>query len=401
MMKKLIVCLMIFVLSLGLLYTNATDVSAKTSYVYEYTDKIAVKDGILYLKSFDNGNTSLCKFSAATGKTTVIVSEKNGIVHFLINQSTIYYTTLTQKENYVIYSISINGKNKKKVATGMIEYVDSTYLVYSQCDGTLKNLIYKKNLKTGEVAKIVQCNGYLDYIKKIGDTLYFYKYEPNTLKVKLLSMDIRAKKMSLITTDKAKEEESFYTTSISDVICQNGSLFYQYGTYQGTGHYWYGTLKKINAQGKKATVASNVVDERIFHDNTNIYYQKDMELSYVSYHTKTGKKTSFKMTVTEDQFIDIIDSKTYRIDWGKQGSISVDRFASGTNMKKLQKNFIKFSYKKNKTYSYSGTTKKLGNYYVVAIHATDFNDMNYGWRGKDMGTKWFVANQSGKVLGSF
>lgn len=401
-MKKFKVLLMVLVCMAGLIYPGNVKVDAASkAYVLSNSDMLNTKDGLLYEKDAENGNSSIYQFTDSTGNSSKVVSEANGILNYIKYGSTIYYTTSDSNRNWITKSVSLTGKNKKKQVTGIVIYADSSYIVYETA-GTTKTTVYTKNLSSGKITKIAETKDALSFIKNIGDTLYFYKYESTVNRIKLLSMKTNSSKMKLVTKDSCSKDDSYYSVLIPDIISHSGNLIYQYGSYQGTGMFWYGTMKKIDAKGKKTTVAKNVITDTIPFNSTKIFYSIDAEKnSNQIYTVKTGTKKSYKITAKEGQYFDILGSNTYRVDVSDTKMTYVSRFTSGTDRTNLKKNFIKISYKQNKKYTYSGEVRKVGSNYVVGITATDFSDQAYGWRGRLVATTWYVANSSGKVIGSF
>lgn len=398
-MKRLKALLMILVCMTGFLYTGEIKASTK-AFVYSYTDMQSCKNGFLYVKQADSGTAAIYQFDTTTGKSRKVVSEKNGITSFVQSGTTIYYTT-ADATDFITNSISLTGENKKKVVTGSVIYADSSYVVYEMFAGN-KTMIYKKNLSKGTETKLAETKDSLGYVKNLGDTLYFYKYEKSVRRVKLLSMKTSSTKMKLVSSDICSKEDAYYVNLVPDVVSHSGNLFYQYGSYQGTGHFWYGTLVKIDAKGKKSVVAKDVLDDTIPYSGTKLYYSNIVkDVKDIAYTVKTGKKTAYTLTVKDNQTIDILGSNTYLTDTSSKSNIYVSRFTSGTNKKNLTKNFIKIPYSQNKKYDYSGECRKIGSNYVVGLTAIDFSDQSYGWRGRMAGIVWFVADKNGKIIGSF
>lgn len=368
--------------------------------VYTYFDMLAYQNNIIYRKDFEDGSGTICMFEVSSGKSSSIVTEPNGIIKMLVYKGMLYYTTVDSKARFVTYSISLAGGNKKRIVTGTVVSADDKYIVY-EVENDTKLIVYTKDLKKGKEKKVFETKAYMDYIKNIGDTLYFYKYEPTPNRIKLYTFKSNESKMHLVTSDKCAKKEEAYIHIVSDVFKKDGNLYYGYGCFEGTGHYFYGTAKRIDAKGKKTTVTTNLMQESFLYDTANIYLIDQIGNQNVTYNFKTGKKTKFTMTVAEKQFLNVLGSKTYLIDCSNSKNIIVSRFQSGTDKVNLRKNFIKIPFKKNKKYSYIGETRKIGSHYVIGITTMDYNDPSYGWKGKEVAINWYVADKNGKLIGSF
>ncbi|SES92402.1 DUF5050 domain-containing protein [[Clostridium] polysaccharolyticum] len=399
-MKKLLSVILTIVCVVSLFHVTSETVQAKTGDIRTYSKMDAYKDSIIFVKDYTDGSSKLCRFKTSKGKTTVLASGKTGISSFQVCSSTVYYSSYEKGDKAKTYSVSVTGKNRKKICDGKMEYVDSKYIVYEKQDGLNNKKYYHKEFKTGKVTLLARSTAY-SYIKNIKNTLYFRKYDESTKKVELLSMKASDTKLKSVTSDKVDDGLIGCQGEISDIISLQGNVFYQYGTYQGSGGFWYGTLVKISSKGKKTVICKDMIEDSLFYDSTHIYYLNGMESTKnISYNAKTGKKTSYKVPLTENQRYDILGSRTYLLDTAVKNKVTVSRFASGTNKKNLRKNFIKITYKQNARYTYSAGIRKAGSYYLVYVQAIDYNDLNYGWRGNYIGTKWYVADSAGKVLGS-
>lgn len=363
-------------------------------------EKLVYKNNIYYIKDYEE-NAAICKFNTSTGKASKIITAKHGLSNMVIQNGIIYYSTYDDKYKAYTASVTVTGKQNKRISSGSIIYADSSYLVYDNST-TSKYRIYKMNLKTKKSVKISETKGPVSYIKNIGSTLYFWKYEASVRRVKLLSMKTSSKQMKLVTSDTCSKNEDFYTHYVSDVVKLNGKLYYQYGSVQGTGHFWNGIMKEINAKGKKKTISKTMIEETIYHDSDNLYYAKGVEeTNSAIYNTKTGAKKDFKVTTKAKQAYFILGSRSLLTDWSNTSKVTVSTFTSGTNKKGLKKNVITFSYTQNKKYDYFVEAKKVGNFYLVSVQGTDFTNPNYGWRGRQVGITWFVADAKGKVVGNF
>lgn len=396
MKNKLLSILLAGICLVCLWHTNAMPANA-ASIVYTYSDMFLADGDIFYIQSSDNSN-SIWKFDIDTAKKTKLLTGEGSINISYFNKK-LYYS-FYQENGTVTYTMTVNGKMKKKVCDGRCVYADSKYVVYLRSEDG-KTVVYKKNTITNYIIKIASVDNTFDFVKNIGSTMYFYKTEQENGKIKLFSMKTNASKLTLLSTDKLTEEETSYFMPIcTDVICVNGNLYYQYGTYRGTGMYWDGTVKKLDADGKKKTVTKEMEDDTFYYDSTNIYYSTGLSQGRIAYNTKTGKKTKYSAKVSETESYVILGSKTYVIDTKNTSKIAISRFTSGTNRKNLRKNFITIPLKQNTKYSYYGTIKKLGSYNVIAIEVLDFTDYSYGWKGRLDSVKWYIADSSGKIIGS-
>jgi hypothetical protein len=183
----------------------------------------------------------------------------------------------------------------------------------------------------------------------------------------------------------------------------NGDTYYQYGTYQGSGDFWYGTLLKINsATGKNSVIVKNMYDDKIYYYGTQIFYYgiEDASKCFI-YNTKSGKTSTSIYKLEDTEGLSILGEKSYCIKVDGKDYITVSEFSTGTDKKDLKKDFIKISCNQNSKYSYSASVKQLGNYLLIPVVCTDYSDESFGWRGKCVGIHWYVADMSGKTVADF
>lgn len=400
-LKKMICGLIIFAMAITLFPQNVTVAEAATEIVYQYSTMLEENGSIYYIGSVEGDQPvyHIYQMEVSTGKKKELATSDNYISNMVIYQDNLYYTSYeTDETSNTIYSVPLKGGEIQTVGTGYIIYADENGIFCTISDDAECKL-YKRAYDGSEDTLIYTGNSTLNYAKNIDDTLYFSQYSKPSSMITLLSMKSSASKLTSQATSKVEDIISSIPI-ISDVVKVNGDLYYQYGTYEGSGNFWYGTIVKIETDTKKKkTIAIDVIEPSIFHNATKIFYDNSQsEYKQSVYNTKTEKTTSITLKFAASETHSIIGDKTYLAKPVSQKYISVSYFTSGTNKKNLKKDFIKFSYKQQSKLSYTAKVEKLGNYYLVSVVCIDFNDLDYGWRGKYLGVAWYVIDSKGKVL---
>lgn len=402
-MKKRVISMILALLMIIAILPPKNSFAATTGMVYSYSTMLEEDGSIYYVKTAaDTGASDIYKLVVSTGKKTIIASSDSYILNMIYYNGTIYYTT-TEDDSYVIYLVGIEGGNETKVCNGNVIYADKSGIFYTV--STLSNgYLYKKSYDGSEDKLIQKANTTFTYVKNIGNTLYFSQYTESNYKIKLYSMKSTASKLTLLDTKTVSSDVySGYIVVVSDVVKMNGDIYYQYGTEQGTGHFWYGVLIKIDSDTNKKTVITKDINDRtIVHSKNYIYYYSMENYSKkLKYNTKTNKTLAFTCKTADTESYNVLGGKTYCAKPVSKKYITVSQFTSGTNKKNLIKNFIKISYNQKSTLSYSANVKKLGDYFLVSVERVDYSDASYGWRGLYMGIKWYVTDANGKVVASF
>jgi hypothetical protein len=189
---------------------------------------------------------------------------------------------------------------------------------------------------------------------------------------------------------------------VSDIAKINEDIYYQYGTYEGSGSYWYGTLIKVDPRtNTKSVIVKQLYEEKIYYNDNSIFYNDtDRNEKRYKYNTKTGKTSSYLYKTTGGESFDISGDKTYCAKADGKEMITVSSFASGTNKNKNPKLLMNIPFKQKKKYDYSATVSKYGDYLLIPVTCMDYNDASYGWRGKVISVTWYIADTNGKILAS-
>lgn len=239
----------------------------------------------------------------------------------------------------------------------------------------------------------------MDYVCNIGGESYYYVYDRKTDKVLLYQLHTANNKMIRVAAEKRVAEGSS-GLMVSDVRQMNGELYYDFGSYEGTGNFWNGTIRKLTADGKKKTVVKYVEDDQIIAGSRELYFSTPQG-NYYKYNLKTGKKAKYSLKYEKNISYMILGNKTYMADTSNKKKIVISRFNSGTDRETLTKNFISISFKQKANISYSVSMRQVGIYNMICVTGIDFTDVSYGWRGKLVSINWYVTDGAGTVLGSF
>lgn len=405
--KRISRILLSILLLITLVFQNTHVVNAANSaIVYEYSTMLVDKGNIYYIQTVegDNTNYNIFRLEISSGKKTKLISTNSYILNMVIHKSTLYYTCYnSEKEAYYIYSVSINGKSKATVCAGNVICIDDSGIYYDIFEGENSKL-YKRNFKDNSDTIIFTGNMSLQYIKEIDKTFYFSHFNQKSSVIELYTLLQGGAQLTRLTTDKVTLNETERNFPlVSDIAKINGDLYYQYGSYEGTGNFWYGTLKKLDIRtNKKSVIAKNLYDAHIYHDQNNIYYSGiESNAKYYYYNSKTNKTISYTCNTSDNESLSILGNKTYSAKVNGKDKVTISRFTSGTNKKNLIEPFIRFTYKQTKSLNYYVSVKQYGKYLIIPVNCMDYNDYSYGWRGKCVSITWYVADQKGNILSQF
>ncbi len=404
--KRIFKLILVFFIIVNLLPQNVLITRAATNaMVDEYSPMLEDGGNIYYIQQIegDEYSNDIYRLEVATGNKTRLLSSKNVIVGMMLHSNTLYYTSYDgEKDANQIYSISIDAKETKTICDGYLMSLDDNSIYYTVIKGE-ESKLYKRDYDSKKATLIYTGNMTFSFVKNLDNTLYFTQFNETSSKLTLYSLTPGQTKLSVLTTDKIKldgSERSFPT--VSDIIKLNGDIYYQYGIYEGTADYWYGTLIKLNSSTKtKSIIKKLVCDEQIYHNDDSIFFDEmgSSEKHYL-YNTKTGKKSTYnyKMAITES--FNILGDKTYCVKPDGKELITVSYFTSGTNKKNWIKSFISIPYKQNKKFDYITSVKKYGDYLLIPVTCMDYNSTKVWW-GECVSITWYVADSDGKILAQF
>lgn len=389
----------------GMTMTPAIPVKAAASaMVYSYSDKVAQNGYLYYIRSnVSTDGSAIYRMKVATGAKSKLLTTDQAITNMLISGETIYYTTYDSSyKSAVTYTADITGSDAKKYTNGSVVYADSkaVYTLTSLNSG--KTRLYFTDLATAEKTpvKTTSSEDTMDYITDVEGNTYYYQYDSSAQKLILYEMKADKAEFTRIAVDKLTDTENTYIPMITDVKKLDGEIFYDYGTYQGTGNFWYGVIKHLTSTGKKV-VSKSVGTDKLLAGDAYLYYSDATQNKNYRYNYVTGKKNAYTLDYEKGVGYSILGDKTYMSDVSNTSTISISRFTSGTARQTLTKNFIRFSYKQNSKLDYSVEVSQTGAYNLVCVTGTDYNDTTAGWRGKTSSIKWYVTDGSGAVLSSF
>jgi hypothetical protein len=396
--------LIILLLPQNTLVTNA----ASNAKVYGYSPMLEDSGNIYYIETVEGSEKiyNIYRLEVSTGNKTKLLSSKNDISNMIIHNEALYYTSYDQGIGVNrIYSLSLDTKDNKVVCNGSLLALDDNSIYYTVIAMKGEGIrFYKRNYNSKTATLIYTGNTSFNFVKKLDDTLYFTQFKEASSKLATYELMPEQTKLTVLTTDKITLDgtEKAYPI-VSDIIKINGDIYYQYGTFQGSGYYWYGTLLKLDSStNKKSIITEQTYEEKLDHNDSSIFWNYiDSSEAHYKYNTKTGKTSNYVYKTTGSESFNIIGDKSYCAKADGKGLITVSRFTSGTNKANLKKSFIKISYKQNKKYDYSADVIKYGDYLLIPVTGIDYNAADYGWRGKTISVTWFVADTDGKMLTQF
>lgn len=404
MKLRRVLCFMLSLLLLTAMFNTGTAQaeSETTGFVYGYLPMLEDNGYIYYIQTVQGSKDSydIYRINPVTGDKNKIVSSDNYIRSMVVHNNVLYYTSNeTDSIEYTTYSVSVKGENQQTVSKGTVLYADKKGIYYLVEKDT-KSLLYMKSLSGKKSVLLYTGNSSFQFIKSIGTTLYFGQYKAAVSKLQLLSLKSGSTKPTVLSSLKT-EQLSDHFPIISDIISIKGNLYYQFGTYEGSGSFWYGTLVKYNNTEKTTRIIhDNMTTDFLTYSSDKIYFDELGNYAvYYTYNVNTNKLTS--STINNPGAVSIVNKYSYRIKLDKKKYITLSRFTSGTNYKNLVTDFIKIAYTPNSKLDYSAGITALGNYLLIPVECIDYNDPAYGWRGKVISIKWYVADLNGKILTDF
>ncbi len=398
--------LVFFIITFPLPQNVITTSAAANATVYEYSPMLEDRGNIYYIQRVENDGYSydIYRLEVATGNKTRLLSSKNDILAMILHNDTLYYTSYEgEKGVYQTYSVSIDAKDKKTICKGYFLCLDDTGIYYSVIKDE-KSKLYKRAYDSKKATLIYTGNMTFSFVKNLDNILYFAQFNEASSKLTLYTLKPGQAKLAVLTTEKITLNETERTApTVSDIAKINGDIYYQYGAHEGSGGYWYGTLKKIDSSTKvKSVIVEQSYEEQIYNNGSKIFYSgTESSEKHYQYNTKTGKISSYIYKTTGTESFNILGDKTYCAKADGKELITVSRFTSGTNKNNLVKSFIKLSYKQKKEFDYSAGVKKYGDYLLIPVTSMDYNDTSYGWRGRLVSVTWYVADSDGKILAQF
>lgn len=406
-MKKVIHFLtsvvLFFCLTAGLVAAMPDTAYAASAFVQGYSDMIGQAGSIYYIRTSEkDGSAAIWRIKISTKKTSKIVSAPNGIIDLVVSGQRLYYTTANDDQQWEVRSCSLNGDDVQTVCEGRVCYVNSEtvyYLRYGKKNTQAS--LYAKSLDTGKITRIktAKTDQVLDYVCNIGGESYYYIYDKKTDKLLLYRLHTANNQLVRVAVEK-RVAEGYSGLMVADVRQIAGELYYNFGSYEGTGNFWNGTIKKLTVDGKKKTIAKYTDDDQIIAGSRELYFTTPQG-NYYKYNLKTGKKAKYSLKYEKNISYMVLGEKTYMADTSNKKKIVISRFASGTDRETLTKNFIAIPFKQKANVSYSVSMKPLGIYNMVCVTGTDYTDTSYGWRGKLVSINWYVTDGAGTLLGSF
>lgn len=378
-------------------------VQAASGFVEANADMIGQGGYIYYIKMTGKADgAAIYRMKVTTAEKSKVIEAERGIVRMTASGQYLYYTTYNESGNWEIWRCTLSGGDAAKVCDGRVCYVDGTNLYGLKYVNGRGRLFYK-NLESGKSTSVrtVKSGQVLDYVCNLGNDSYYYIYNQSTDKIVLYRLAAGSTKLTKIAAEKRSDNQSQSALLVSDVRQINGELYYDYGSYEGSGNYWYGTIKKLTVDGKKKVVGKNVGNDEIVAGSRELYFTDSAGNTYYKYNLNTGKKETYSLDYQKGINYIILGDKTYMADTSDKKKITISRFNSGTAKETLTNNFISFAFKQKANVTYTVRMKQVGIYNMVCVIGTDYTDASYGWRGKLVSIDWFITDGAGTVLGSF
>ncbi len=401
---KGIACLVFAVMlaATGIMAAPVTAQAAET-FIYEDSDMIGQGGYIYFIRSqSDSSKATICRKNVSDGKISKVVTESNGILRLVVSGQYLYYTTSENGKDWVIRMCRLDGGDVHTLCGGVVSYADAQQVYGIETLANGRQRLFSMEYETEDLTRIktVTAKQILEYVANIGSDSYYSIYDQKTDKISLYRLNTSKNQMVRVATDKRSANDSTSPLGISAVAQSGGELYYNFGSYEGTGNYWYGTIRKLTVDGKKKTVAKNTSDDTLMLGSSALYFSTPQGNNY-KYQLSTGKKSRYSLKLQKSVTYTILGDKTYMADTSDAKKIQISRFQSGTDRETLTKNFISISFGQKKNVSYAVRIRQVGIYNLVCVTGTDYTDPGYGWRGKLTSINWYITDGAGTVLGSF
>lgn len=395
--------LLVFCMVAGLTTVAPDTVYAASDFVQDYSDMIGQGGYIYYIRTSEEDlHAEIWRMKVSDGTSSMVVSEANGILRLVVCGQQLYYTTANEQGQWEVRTCQLNGDDQKTVCDGVICCADSENIVCIRYVTQGRARLYVQNLATGKRTSVrtMKEDQNFEYVGNIDNDSYYYLYDQTTDKLYLYRLNIVTKKLIRVASEKRVYDDSSAPLLVSDVRQIGGELYYDFGSIQGSGGFWYGTIKKLTVDGKKKTVAKQTGDDSIIAGTKELYFSTPRG-DYYKYSLTTGKKTKYSLKFEQGINYSILGDKTYMADLSDSRKIVISRFTSGTDRETLTKNFVTIKFKQKANISYSAHMKQVGVYTVICVTGMDFTNPDYGWRGRVDSIDWFIIDGAGTLLGSF
>lgn len=397
---RMAVCL---VLTFGMLGADLQQVTVAQAadFVYEDSDMIGQGGYMYFIRSAEkSAQAAICRKKASGGKVSQVVTEPEGVLRLVVSGKYLYYTT-TADGAWVVRTCGLDGSDGRTLCEGVVSCAaaDGIYVIRQLKAGRSKLLFVPFDGEDEQTLRTMKKTQAMDYVCSIGSDSYYYLFDQSTDRVHLFQLQTGSNRLTRIAVEK-RAADSTNGLMVSDVRQAGGELFYDFGSYEGSGSFWCGTIKKLTTDGKKKTVAKNTADETLIFGSSELYFSTSTGNNY-KYSLKSGKKTKYSLDFEKDISYTVLGDKTYMADTSNKKKITISRFRSGTKRETLTKNFITIPFKQKKNVSYAVQMKQVGIYNMVCVTGTDYTDASYGWRGKPVSINWYITDGAGTVLGSF
>lgn len=403
---KQIACFVLLCSVVSAIFVAAPAEVRADNFVEQYRDMIGQGGYIYYVKTkatSKGDGAVIYRMKVATAEKSKVIEASQGVINMRISGQYLYFTTYSEDgKQWVIWRCGLNGSDAKKVCDGCLCYADRETVYAVKYVSGDKTRLFARDTASGKSTSIKTIKGHVafDYVCSSGSTSYFYAYYGEKDKLLLYMLSEGSTRLVRVATEKRADNDSNSALLVSDVAQINGELYYDYGSYEGTGNFWNGAIKKLTTDGKKKTVGKDVGSDKIVAGSKELYFNDTLN-NYYKYNLGTGKKSKYSLEYRKGASYIILGDKTYMADTSNKKKITISRFNSGTAQETLTKDFISIPFKQKANVSYSVSMKQVGIYNMVCVTGTDFTDAAYGWRGKLVSVDWYITDGAGTVLGSF
>lgn len=275
-------------------------------YYRQYTADSFYPDGLWGDYGIINGAPKNMMRIKADGTREIAFSDKgNGKI--FIYQDRMYLSKYDESYRPILYSVNLDGSNELFIGYGEFLELDEKngYLICYTSDENYNYSLARFNCAGNEMKVYSLYTPFSTYLGYVNGVIYYSGdpgYENSYDQVIICSVNIDGsdeKQLVNHFTD-LNEYQDYYLSIVNSQIVDN-TLYFVYGGYAGTGHFFQGGhIGKVNLDGSgfeillgaPGSLAAEVTDEIFYVANINgnhILYYRDLSVKNYALHLQTGR----------------------------------------------------------------------------------------------------------------
>lgn len=354
--------------------------------------------GYLYCVEHNYANNfnvdRLYRINKITGEKHILTTSCYSNIWIYSNR--LYYISDNKTVNRLVCSMALDGTDNLKLMDGELAYLDDQNgtMYVTQYDDKHNN--QKKLIKTDVQGKnITLINSNINsFISKDtnGRILYDTTDKDNT---DLHYINPETGKDSVIAHSPAKKDFlSYIEIPFAKIILDK--VYYDFGEYQGSGHYWYGDIYVTNLDGSATECLIKHAGEKFFILGNDLYFTQD---EYKEPNNQKLDLISGKIIPSRQSIFDIYDGdKTVYFDNSSKTKLILSSKIIGSDLSSA-KNVI--SLDKDTNADITQIVQKIsvaGNWIYFQVTNVNYNNPSFGWRGEVLPSKCYIVKKDGTAL---